>query len=137
MHFTHTMVAFSFVALAANAVVEVVLPDPPPPPPIVINALSYDAGLVVQDRTVNWPKIFHASWESRVIDVKSGMIVDGCSGDGKWDYAPGSKVASIPLAEWVGSASCKLEPGQYQLFAKYKTGGWATDARSDVFEVRP
>jgi hypothetical protein len=109
----------------------------PAPPPIVVNRLAYDAGIVTQDRSVNRTAKFSAVWEAEVISAKTGQAVPGCMGRGDWDYAPGNKVARMPLAEWVGSASCKLEPGQYQLFARYRAGEWGTTARSDVFEVLP
>lgn len=107
----------------------------PAPPPIVVNSLAYDAGIVVQDRTINRGGKFSAVWEAEVLSVKTGQPVPGCAGRGDWDYAPGNKVAEIPLAEWVGSAECNLVPGEYQLFARYRAGEWGTTARSDVFTV--
>jgi hypothetical protein len=132
MHMTQLAVGTTALAAALHFTVAAILPAPPP---IVINSLSYDAGKVLQDRTVNAGAKFSAVWEARIVSVDSGLVVAGCEGRGDWDYSPGNRVAKIGLAEWVGSTDCTLPPGQYQLFARYRAGSWATDARSDVFRV--
>ena len=132
MHMTNLALGTAGLATALHLAVTAILPAAPP---IVVNRLSYDAGVVVQDRTINRIGKFSAVWEAEVISTKTGQAVPGCNGRGDWDYAPGNMVAQIPLAEWVGSSGCQLPPGDYQLFARYRAGEWGTTARSDVFTV--
>ena len=132
MHMTQMAIGTTFLAGVLHLAVSAVVPRPPP---IVIDRLEYSAGFVEQTRTVTTPGKFTAVWEARVVNTATGMPFPGCEGRGDWDYSPGSKVARLSLQEWVGSETCTLTPGQYQLFARYRSGNWATDARSDVFEV--
>ena len=134
MHMTQMALGTTFLAGVLHLGISAVVPKPPP---IVINSLSYEAGMVVQDRTVNTPGKFTAVWEARVVSAITGLPVSGCEGRGDWDYSPGQRAAKMALTEWVGSKDCTLAPGRYQLFARYRSGNWSTDARSDAFEVWP
>lgn len=134
MHFTQTFAGAALIAGALHLGVSNVLPDPPAPPLVVINSLSYSDGVVIQDRAINATDRQWIIWEAAVVSDMTGQPVPGCSGAGFWEYSPGERVARIPLREWVGNANCQLIDGaKYQLFSRYKIGGWGTDARSEVF----
>lgn len=106
-----------------------------PQKPIVIHSLTYEDGVVIQDRTITTEGPWSGIWSADIIDVNTGMVVGNCSGAGFWDYAPGRKTPKIPLKEWVGNPLCDLPPGEYQLVAIYKAGEFQTLFRSDVFKV--
>jgi hypothetical protein len=67
----------------------------PAPPPIMVHALTYDAGYIVQDRTVSAETKFTAIWAAEIVDAKTGATVAGCEGGGSWDYAPGRKAIKM------------------------------------------
>lgn len=107
----------------------------PVAPPIVINELRYEDGYIVQDRTVASEGSFKAIWTAEIQNKTTGEPVDDCIGTGVWDYEAGHKAPRIPVAEWVGNASCRLGPGTYIPIASYSAGEFHTVARGDEFEV--
>ena len=107
----------------------------PTPPPIIVHSITYDAGMITQDRTITTAGPFKVVWEAAIIDAKTGRIVTGCSGSGAWDYPPGSLSPSFPVAEWVGNDACDLSPGVYVPMATYSAGEFRLVARGDAFEV--
>jgi hypothetical protein len=122
----------TFLTMAMQAVWAIVGPATPP---IVINELRYEAGYIVQDRTVASEGPFKAVWEAEILNKVTGEVVDNCSGSGFWDYEAGRKAPRIPIAEWVGNPDCRLGPGVYTPIATYSAGEFRTSARGDEFEV--
>jgi hypothetical protein len=116
----------AFVSMLASAFVT--------PPPIEVRSLTYDAGYIVQDRTVSTTGPWSAIWDAQILDVATGKPAPGCDGSGVWSYPPGDLVARVPLAEWVGSA-CTLGPGKYQPVATYRAGEFKTVARGAEFVI--
>lgn len=104
------------------------------PPPIEVHSLTYDRGVIVQERTINTNGPWLAIWDAQIMDVSTGKAVPGCAGSGVWQYPPGDLVARVPLAEWVG-APCKLGPGEYQPIAIFRAGEFKTVARGSEFVI--
>lgn len=107
----------------------------PVPPPITVHDLRYYAGYIIQDRTVASEGPFKAIWTAEIQNKDTGKPVDHCIGSGVWDYEAGHKAPRIPVAEWVGNASCRLVPGTYIPIATYSAGEFHVVARGDEFEV--
>jgi len=107
----------------------------PLPPPIVVHELSYDAGYIVQDRTVQKPA-WVAEWQAEIVSDKTGVTVPNCHGEGFWNY-PGGRIAPrISLTEWVGNDLCSLPPGRFYPRATYWDGEFKAVVRGSVFEVQ-
>jgi hypothetical protein len=106
----------------------------PAPPPIQIHSLTYDAGYIVQDRTVN-QSTWVAEWKAEIVENGSGETVPNCSGSGFWAYPGGTIAPRISLGEWVGNENCTLAPGAYYPRATYWDGEHKVVYRGDVFEV--
>ena len=124
------------VALAATWVIGLAVPAPPP---ITVHSLSYERGVVTQDRTVvSDDEVMLMAWSAQVVNAATGEPVLGCTGSGTWPYAAGRREFAMPLDRWVGSLACMpgmLEPGQYYLRAVYSWRDWSTTAASPMFEV--
>jgi hypothetical protein len=119
-----------------TAVLQAVLPGPAP---IVVHQLSYEAGIVTQDRTVttNAP-VFFAKWRAQVVNVATGDPLRRCTGGGTWNYKSGRAAYSMPLSQWVGSDACpasSLPEGAYRLIATWSWGDEQTHAQSPVFAI--
>ncbi len=119
------------VALAMSLVLSPLMPQPP----IVIHSLTYDDGVVIQDRTVTTDGPWTGVWSADIIDTTTGEVAPNCHGEGVWDYAPGRKTPNIPFKEGVGNLLCELPEGEYQLVAIYRAGTFKTIFRSEVFKV--
>jgi hypothetical protein len=118
-----------------GAVIGFVITAAFPPPPIEIHSLTYDNGFIVQERTINAPgPEFYAGWQAQIINVATGQVMPGCAGAGGWDYKVGTYTARLPLSEWVGSP-CVLPPGEYQPWAKYKSGSLVVEKRGTEFVI--
>ena len=125
MSFTGSAVTFAaMVALGTAALNPVVKLLAPPPPHIVIHAITYDAGMITQDRTVRGDgPVFWMQWQAEIIDKATGQIVPGCEGSGSFNYPTGRKAATMTLQRWVGSDTCAPAPGgTYQPRAVYHWG---------------
>lgn len=137
---SHTIPAATLLiggfALAASWAIDLAVPAPPP---ITVHSLSYDAGLVTQDRTVIADgEVMLMTWGAQVVNAATGEPVPGCTGSGTWPYEAGRREFSMPLDRWVGSLAClpgMLEPGQYYLRAVYSWQHDAVTAASPMFEV--
>lgn len=120
--------------VALVSVWDAVIPAPPPPPPIAVHSLTYDAGYIIQERTVKKPS-WVAGWQAEIVDDRSGRTVPNCVGSGFWNYPGGTIAPRISLGEWVGNPACELTPGRYYPRASYWDGSFKTVFRGDVFEV--
>jgi len=111
------------VGVAMNALLGAVLPSGEG---VIVHSLTYDAGYVLQDRTVMAESNFNMQWTAKVVDVATGDVVYPCEGFGVFDYPPGRKVARIPIAEWVGNDACTVDVFQhgraYELQASWDWG---------------
>ena len=107
----------------------------PFPPPIVIHSLTYQDGMVIQDRTVKAATKFAAVWTAEIVDATTGAVVAGCSGGGAWDYVPGRKAVEMTVQEWVGSPTCDVPAGKFYPRSTYKAGEFYISERGEIFEV--
>ena len=106
----------------------------PEPPAITVHSLTYENGIVHQERTIiaDAPA-FHADWSARVQD-QDGVTV--CEGNGSWAYATGYAVFDIPIDDWVGDPGCldRLSANhQYRLIAAWNWGDNQTSQVSEPF----
>jgi len=112
------------VGVALNVALNAVLPSAEG---VIIHSLTYDAGYVLQDRTVMAESDFYANWAASVVDLETGAIVYPCEGSGAFGYQPGRKVAKLTLAEWVGNDACTedvlVSGHEYELRAVWNWGG--------------
>lgn len=131
MSVTHTILSGGALAAGLQAVW---LAIGPPAPPIVVHSLTYDAGYIIQDRTVQKPA-WVAEWQAEIVSDVTGDVVAGCHGEGFWTYPGGRISPRISLTEWVGSEACTLAPGRYFPRASFSDGGFEAVVRGDVFEV--
>lgn len=136
MSVSQTVVGIGVLTAVGTMFLQAVLPAPMP---LTVNSLTYEAGIVSQDRTVVTDgTAFYAQWAAAVIDMSTGDIVPWCSGSGSFPYQPGHKVKQFPLAEWVGNANCtadSLNAGTYFLRASWQWGATQTSRDSEPFEV--
>ena len=105
----------------------------PAPAPIQVHSLTYDAGYIVQDRTVAQPAVV-AQWQADIL-TQHGNPVPNCHGEGFWRYAGGRSAPRFTLQEWVGNPNCQLLPGQYFPRAIYSNGEFEVVKRGEIFEV--
>ena len=105
----------------------------PAPPSIQVHSLRYDAGDIIQERTVAMPAVV-AEWRAEIVS-KSGAVVPYCQGQGFWRYSGGTSSPRFSVQEWVGNPLCDLDPGFYYPRATYGNGSFEVVARGDVFEV--
>lgn len=132
MSLTHTITGLATLGVVAQLAIMTILPEPKP---IEVHSLTYDSGVVTQDRTVRtYAPFFYASWSAKVTTL-SGDPVGGCEGGGSWNYEPGRIAFDMPLGEWVGSDQCQLQPGEYRLVASWFWGADQETHKSDIFEV--
>jgi hypothetical protein len=103
------------------------------PAPIQVHSLRYEAGDIIQERTVAMPAVV-AEWRAEIVS-KSGTVVPYCQGQGFWRYSGGTSSPRFSVQEWVGNPLCDLEPGFYYPRATYGNGSFEVVARGDVFEV--
>lgn len=130
MSTTQALAAGSALAVGASALLNSIFPLPP----IEIHSLTYDAGYIIQERTVNNSgDRLPALYEAAIINKRTGLPV--CEGSGAWRYSDGHAVIRIPVSEWVGGSACDLSPGEYQPMATYETRGFSVTVRGDSFEV--
>ena len=136
MSATHMVVGSSVVAAAVVGVLGLVLPEPQP---ITVHSISYEDGIVSQDRTVVAEgEAFYASWAAAVMRAEDDTPIAWCNGSGSWPYPTGRRKAAIDLPEWVGSEECtpdSLPPGEYYLKAAWYWGNNQTSARSEPFAI--
>lgn len=114
-----------------NGVLKTVLP---PIQPIVVHSLEYKDGAILQDRTVTVEGggVFWAQWKAQIVYAKTGETVPGCTGSGSWNYKAGSKAYAIPLAEWVGAASCTPDALPVGCYRPVAAWAWGTDQTSHI-----
>lgn len=128
-----TIAGLAALGVAAQVFITSLLPDPPP---IEVHSLTYQNGIVHQDRTVNSDvPFFYSKWQAQVVYASSGVAVEGCTGYRAWNYQYGRTVDDKPLAEWVNAPGCTLSPGRYRLAASWFFGDAREFYRSEVFEV--
>ena len=101
--------------------------------PIQVHSLRYEAGDIIQERTVAMPAVV-AEWRAEIVS-KSGAVVPYCQGQGFWRYSGGTSSPRFSVQEWVGNPLCDLDPGFYYPRATYGNGSFEVVARGDVFEV--
>lgn len=132
MSLIQTFIGGAIATVVLNASLSLVLPEAIG---IRINKISYDNGVVTQDRTVRSDTDFFAQWAATVVDAETGDVVPGCSGNGAAPYKPGDKVSKFLLGDWVGSQHCSadsLTPGRaYELRAVWS---WGADSVSATAE---
>lgn len=133
MSFTQTVIGGGILAVALNAALSLVLPDPTG---IVVHGLTYKNGLVTQDRTVLTNEAaFYAQWAAMVVDAQTGDVVPGCMGSGAAPYPSGRKAVTFSLANWTGNPHCtidSLEPGRaYDLQAVWSWGDDSVSAKQE------
>ena len=114
-----------------NGVIKAVLPEIPP---IVAHSLEYKDGVILQDRTVTveGDGVFWAQWEAQIVYAETGDAVPGCTGSGSWNYKAGTKTYEIPLAEWVGAASCTPEALPAGCYKPVAAWAWGPDQTSAI-----
>lgn len=138
MSMSQALLGASIITAVGYAAINLVL-SPLLPAPITVHSLTYQSGIVSQDRTiVTDGTSFYAQWAAAVIDTATGEAVPWCTGSGSFPYQPGHKVKEFPLAEWVGNANCtadSLNPGTYFLRASWQWGATQTSRDSAAFEV--
>ena len=137
MSFAQTSIGVTFLGgvllAASNAVI-------PPAPRIQVHSLTYEAGVVHQERTVRVgppATVFWAQWQAEVIDAETEAPVRGCVGNGSWNYAEGYRVFDIPLGEWVGqpiTCTPDILPARFYLRASWYWGEDQTSKESAVYE---
>jgi hypothetical protein len=132
MSMTHTVVGGGVLAALAQVLW---LSVGPSPAPIQVHSLRYEAGDIIQERTVAMPAVV-AEWRAEIV-AKSGAVVPNCQGGGFWRYSGGTSSPRFSVQEWVGNPLCDLTPGFYYPRATYSNGSFEVVARGDVFEVTP
>lgn len=84
-----------------------VLPDPQP---IVVHSLTYDAGMIIQDRTVTAEdQFFPAQWRAYIFDASTDKPIEECSGSGFWPYEAGRQSIPMSLQRWTGNTACTVD----------------------------
>lgn len=131
MSATHTVLGSGILLATLQAVWMAIGPAPPP---ITVHSLTYDAGYIIQDRTVSW-SAWVAEWKAEIVEDRTGAAVPNCAGGGFWTYPGGRVVPRISLTEWVGNDACVLPTGRYFPRATYWDGEFRAVVRGDVFEV--
>ena len=135
---TQTVFGVCILAAIGTVTVKSVL-SPFAPRPLTVHSLTYEAGIVLQDRTiVTDGTSFAMTYTASVVDADTGRTVPWCHGSDSWNYSPGHKVAEIPLAEWVNNPACtpeSLPVGTYFLRGGWQWGAEQVAADSAVFEV--
>ena len=130
MSVTQTMVGGAGLAAIMQAAW---LAFAPAPPPIQVHSLRYEAGYIIQERTVARPAVV-AEWHAEIV-TRNGSVVPTCQGTGFWRYAGGTSSPRFSVQEWVNNPLCDLEPGFYFPRATYSNGSFEVVARGDMFEV--
>lgn len=126
-------IGVTFLAALGTAGIRAVLPAVEG---IAVHQISYQDGMVTQDRTVTGTHdVFMAFWAANVTDVNTGLVVPGCEGDGSFAYPVGRATPEMPLQRWVGSDGCVLTPGTYELRGAWSWGDRQTVAKSAPFTV--
>ena len=137
MSFTNISVGIGAVSAGLLFVTGSIIP---PLPPITVHSLTYDAGVVHQERTVEVDPpavVFWAQWRAEVIDATTDAPVPGCVGSGSWNYEAGYKVVDIPIGEWVGqpiTCTPDILPDRFYLRASWYWGEDQTSAESAIYE---
>lgn len=124
MSVTQTFIGSGVVGGALYVLTGAIIPAPPA---IVVHALEYRDGMIIQDRTVNSDVPFYAAWAARIED-DAGQTV--CAGSGAWAYEPGRLAIDLPLTEWVGDPDCTLSPG----VTYHPVGVWSWGDEQASFE---
>jgi hypothetical protein len=130
MSMTQTLIGGGVIAALAQVIWVSLAPAPPP---IVVHDLRYDAGFIVQDRTVEGPAVV-AQWRADILNL-DGSAVKNCHGEGFWRYAGGRAQPRFTVQEWVGNPLCDLPPGRYIPRAIYSNGSFELVKRGEIFEV--
>ena len=133
---TQLAVGMTAITAAATLALQSVLPNAPP---ITINSLRYDAGQVIQDRTIATDgQAFYAQWAVTVENAETGESLIWCEGNGANAYPPGTRAVVFSLQDWTGRDECtadSLPPGVYALRGSWRWGEDWTSAKSLPFEV--
>ena len=110
-------------------------------PRIDVHSISYAAGNITQDRTINTDKdVFRMHWTAVLLNAATGDVVPWCQGSGEFPYSAGRKAKTMTLPVWIGNAICtpeSLPPGRYQPLAVYSWGDEQVIGHGEVFEVKP
>lgn len=130
MSATQAIVGGGFLAAMAQVVW---LAVGPAPAPIHVHSLRYDAGDIIQERTVAMPAVV-AEWRAEIV-TRNGKVVPACQGQGFWRYSGGTSSPRFSVQEWVGNPLCDLTPGLYFPRATYSNGAFEVVARGELFEV--
>ena len=137
MSVSQAMAGFAVAVAVGHIAVQAVLPAPAP---IIIHGITYDAGMVLQDRTVQTDEAaFFAGWAATVVNAATGESLRWCEGSGAFPYKPGRMVIEFTLPEWTGRAECtpeSLPPGEYYLRGVWSWGDRQASRESASFEVR-
>jgi hypothetical protein len=124
MSFTQTLIGMGAVGLVAQSLLSAVLPDATG---IFVHSLSYDNGMVTQDRTVvTGQPSFYAQWAVNVVDAETGQMVPECAGNGAAPYREGRKSLTFTLSDWTGNDNCTpdvlIDGRKYELQAVWSWG---------------
>lgn len=127
-------IGMAAVSTLLTVALQTVLPDPPR---IEVHTISYSAGQITQDRTVNSDApVFFMRWRAFILDDATGLPIPNCSGSGEFEYPTGRHAKTMPIEVWVGNALCRdLPPGRYVPEAIYIWGDDQVRATGAAFEV--
>lgn len=133
---SHLVTGFAVLAGVMHLGLNAILPALPP---MVVNDLRWQAGKIIQDRTIRAEGgAFYAGWAAGVVNADTGLSVRWCEGSGAFAYEPGRKVIEFALQEWTGRAECTAEslpPGRYFPRAVWSWGIHQTAKDGPIFEI--